>query len=65
MILPPRPPHALSGLYARAVSRPVRPLRPHVEAAPVILPPPLDECDDDGAAQTLCTQLDHETEVTP
>ncbi len=65
MILPPRPPHALSGLYARAVSRPVRPLRPHVEAAPVILPPPLDECDDDGAAQTLCTQLDHEPEVAP
>lgn len=62
MILPPRPPHALSGLYARAVSRPVR---PHVEARPVILPPPLEECDDDGATQTLCTQLDHEPEATP
>lgn len=61
MIFPPRPPHALSGFYAR----PVTPLRPHVEAAPVILPPPLDECDDDGAAQTLCTQLDHEPEVAP
>lgn len=65
MILPPRPKHALSGFYRAAVSRGVTPLRPHVEAAPVILPPPLDECDDDGAAQTLCTQLDHEPEVAP
>lgn len=62
MILPPRPAHALSGWYAVARST-VTPLRPHRDALPVILPPPVEY--DDGDLPTLATQLDHEPEVTP
>lgn len=64
MILPPRPAHALSGWYAVARSK-VTPLRPHRDALPVILPPPVEECDDVADTTTLPSQLDHEPEVTP
>ncbi len=63
MILPPRPAHALSGWYAAAARSTVTPLRPHSDARPVILPPPVEY--DDGDLPTLPSQLDHEPEVTP
>ena len=43
----------------------VTPLRPHSDARPVILPPPVEECDDAADVQTLPSQLDHEPEVSP
>ena len=64
-----RPPSYAPGTVVRVWPIIPPPLRrepaPVVASGGVLLPAPVLEEYDDGAAQTLCTRLDHEPEATP